>query len=81
MMGFSAGGEVVALVKVELPPGVPPQEDVPEPPNVQGMKQPGKGQRPPDIIRVNEQYANPDTSTLRFTVKHSGQKININLDE
>ena len=74
-------GEVVVLVKVEQPPGVPQQEDVPEPPNVQGMKLPGKGQRPPEIIRVPEQYASAETSPIRKTVKNSGQKINIDLED
>ena len=74
-------GEVVVLVKVDQPPGVPQQEDVPEPPNVQGMKLPGKGQRPPEIIRVPEQYASAETSPIRKTVKNSGQKINIDLED
>jgi len=74
-------GEVIALVKVEPPPGMPTEDETPDAPQIQGMKLPGKGQRPPDIVRINPQYADVTTSPLRFTVKHSGQKININLDE
>jgi hypothetical protein len=74
-------GEVIALIKVETPPGMPTEDEPPEAPQIPGMKLPGKGQRPPEIIRVNPQYADAATSPLRFTVKHSGQKININLDD
>jgi hypothetical protein len=74
-------GEVVATVKVDIPPGTPTEEEAPEPPQIQGMKLPGKGQRPPELVRIDGRYADPATSQLRYSVKHSGQKININLDD
>ncbi len=74
-------GEVVATVKVDVPANVPAEDETPEPPNIQGMKLPGKGQRPPDIVRVDARYASPETSQLRFNVQHAGQKINIKLED
>jgi hypothetical protein len=74
-------GEVIAMVKVVIPEGMQTEEDPPDAPQVPGMKLPGKGQRPPEILRVDQRYADPSTTPLKFTVKHSGQKININLDD
>jgi hypothetical protein len=74
-------GEVIALVKVQMPGKMPSEDEAPEPPSIQGMKLPGKGQRPPEFIRVDERYAKAETSPLRYNVKHSGQKINIDLQD
>jgi hypothetical protein len=74
-------GEVTALVKVQTPVGMPAEDDSREAPSVQGMKLPGKGQRPPEFVRVDERYAKVETSPLKFNVKHSGQKINIDLQD
>jgi hypothetical protein len=70
-------GEVIVVVDVK--PIEMPDVDTTERP--QGVKLPDKGQRPPQPVLVDARYADAATSPIRKTVKHSGQKINIDLDD
>jgi hypothetical protein len=70
-------GEVIVVVEVK-PIEMPEVETTERP---QGVKLPDKGQRPPQPVLVDARYSDPSTSPIRKTVKHSGQKINIDLDD